>query len=89
MMGRIPVTDNFRGIIAHLIMLREQHNLENPDAPIYQRDIAEYIGLKTKTTMTNYESGYSVPRMPILLKWLEFWGEGLFVGPLEEEEEDE
>jgi hypothetical protein len=70
-------------------MMRLIHNAQNPDSPIYHRDIAAYIGLKTKTTLMNYESEFSVPRLTILSKWLEFWGYKLAIVPIEEGEDEE
>lgn len=85
-MNRIRDT---REAVVLLTLLRQQHNLENPDAPVYGRDVAEYLGLRSKSTIVNYESGHSHPSNAMLSKWLEFWGLGLFVGPIEEVEDDE
>lgn len=86
--GHVPVSDDLRALMTHLVMLRELHNAAHPDAPIYQADLAEFIGLKSKSTMGNYESGYSVPRLAILSKWLEFWGYKLVAVRMEDLEDE-
>jgi transcriptional regulator with XRE-family HTH domain len=72
--GRTPISGDITMIMVRLALLRDEHNRANPESPIYQRDIAEYIGLKSKSTLSHYESGHSTPSLPVLVKWLEFWG---------------
>ncbi len=71
-----------------LTLMRQQYNLENPEAPIYGKDIAAYIGCRSKSTVVHYEGGFSNPSHEALSKMLEFWGLGLFIGPLEEVEDE-
>lgn len=79
---------NIREAVNFLTLLRQQHNLEHPDQPIYGKDVAAYIGARSKSTVVHYENGHSSPSEEMLAKWLEFWGYGLYIGPLEEVEDE-
>lgn len=85
-MNRIRST---REAVVLLTMLRQQHNLEHPEAPVYGKDVAEYIGARSKSTVVNYENGNSNPSNEILSRWLEFWGLALYIGPAGEEVEND
>lgn len=86
--GRVAVNVDLRAVVTFLTLLRVMHNAAHPDSPIFQSDIASYIGVSSKSTITNYESGHSVPRLQILSKWLEFWGYKLAVVPIEDQEKE-
>lgn len=75
-----------REAVTFLTLLRQQHNLAYPDTPVYGKDVAAYIGARSKSTVVHYENHHSNPSEEMLSKWLEFWGYGLYIGPLEEEE---
>ncbi len=78
---RVTATEDFRAIIAYLVMCREIHNHNHPEAPIYHRDIAEHIGLHSKSTLIGYENGRSIPSPAIVVRWAAFWGYELHLTP--------
>jgi transcriptional regulator with XRE-family HTH domain len=82
--GRFNATASAKAVINHLTMLRQLHNATHPDAPVYGRDVAEYIGLRSKSTMVHYENHKTIPSLAVLEKWAEFWGLELYWRPIPE-----